>query len=109
MNYLTFVIARAIVRVTARIVAAFIHAIKGDPARTLCVHCAHAHITLGHLPGQRKTACTYGGVSRAMKFVVTDCTMFCNRNANAPIVRITGFAQCLDNPQQPAIAARLHD
>ena len=51
MNYITFVIARAVVRLVARLASAFVRAIKGDPAKALCVYCAHAHITLGHLPG----------------------------------------------------------
>ena len=106
MNYITIVIARFMVRVTARKVAAFIHAIKGNPAEALCVHCVHAHITLGHLPGQRTTTCTYGGVPRAFKFVVSDCSMFCNRNAGPQVVRVIGFARTeADQLEVPAVAA----
>lgn len=106
MNYITIVIARATVRFVACIVRAFVRAIKGDPAKALCVHCTHAHITLGHLPGQRATTCTYGGVPRAFKFVVSDCSMFCNRNSEAQIVRVIGFADIVNESVSPQIAAK---
>lgn len=109
MNYLTIVIVRAIVRVVARIVAAFIHAIKGDQAQAMCNHCAHAHITIGHLPGQRATACTYGGVTRALKFVVSDCSTFNHQNARLELVRIVGFAENQTNRSNSRTARRLTD
>ena len=105
MNYITIVIARAVVRLVAHIASAFVRAIKGDPAKALCVYCVHAHITLGHLPGQRTTTCTYGGVPRAFKFAVSDCSMFCHRKAKPEIVRVIGFAETVHQSATPSIAA----
>jgi len=107
MHYITIVIARATVRFVACIVSAFVRVIKGDPAKALCVYCTHAHITLGHLPGQRTTTCTYGGIPRAFKFVVSDCSMFSHRNAEAQIIRVIGFADNqVDQSVRPQVAAK---
>jgi hypothetical protein len=77
---------------------------------SLCRDCAYAHIARGFRDREELIACTYAGAMRPIKFAVSDCTMFCNRNANTPIVRITGFARSsLDSPQAPVIAATLHD
>jgi len=85
--------------------AAFVRAFKGDLAKSLCMHCAHAHVAIGRRPDQRMTTCTYGGVSRAMKFVVSDCSVFCSRNASSKVVCITGFAH-LPEPANAAVAAK---
>jgi hypothetical protein len=92
MNYISIVIARFVVGIVASLTAAFVKAIKGDPAKSLCTYCAHAHIAIGQRPEQRKTSCTYRGVSHAVRFVVSDCSMFCPRNAPAQTVRVVGFA-----------------
>ena len=77
---------------------------------SLCRDCAYAHIARGFRDREELIACTYAGAMRPIKFAVSDCTMFISRNANAPIVRIAGFAQStLDSPQRPAIAAKLRD
>ena len=87
-------------RLIVSIMAAFVKAFKGDLARSLCMHCVHAHVAIGRRPDQRMTTCTYGGLSRAMKFVVSDCSMFCSRSATSKVVCIAGFAQ----PSEPANA-----
>lgn len=100
MNYIAVIIARFMVRLIVSVMNAFMKAFKGDMAKSLCMHCVHAHVTIGRRPDQRMTTCTYGGVSRAMKFVVSDCSMFSSRNATSKVVCITGFAQ----PSEPANA-----
>lgn len=92
MYIISIVIARFIVRIIASLRAAFMKVIRGDPAKSLCRHCVHAHIAIGQRVNQRLTSCTYGGVSRAVKFVVSDCSMFCHRNAPVQTVCVVGFA-----------------
>ena len=76
---------------------------------SLCRDCAYAHIARGFRDGDELIACTYAGAMRPIKFAVSDCTMFCGRNANAQIVRITGFAEKLDwQTRSPAVAAELN-
>jgi hypothetical protein len=100
------------------VVRLIVNSIKGRETVTtalssktsLCRDCAYAHIARGFRDREELIACTYAGAMRPIKFAVSDCTMFCNRNANTPIVRITGFARSsLDSPQAPVIAATLHD
>jgi hypothetical protein len=59
---------------------------------SLCRDCAYAHIARGFRDRDELIACTYAGVMRPIKFAVSDCSMFCSRNANSAIVRIAGFA-----------------
>jgi len=99
MNAISIVIARFVVRIVASLTAAFVRVIKGDPAKSLCRYCVHAHIAIGQRANQRTTTCTFGGVSRAVKFVVSDCSTFCNRNAPAQTVRVVGFAGFLQKPE----------
>ena len=61
--------------------------------QSLCSTCAYAHIAHGFDDRQKLMACTYGGSVRPLKFAVSECTLFCNRNANSQTVRITGFAR----------------
>jgi hypothetical protein len=78
------------------------------PARqSICLFCVHAHIARGFKTNEELTYCTYAGVSREVKFAVSDCSMFCNRNAKPEIVRVIGFAETqADQSLRPAIAAR---
>ncbi|HWR17047.1 MAG TPA: hypothetical protein VN577_19620 [Terriglobales bacterium] len=73
-------------------------------AQSLCVSCAYAHIARGYAAGQELTYCTYAGVSREVNFAVSDCSMFCDRNATAPIVRVIGFANTSDQSFCPLVA-----
>jgi hypothetical protein len=107
MNYITIVIARFTVRIVARVVSAFVYAIKGDPTRALCVACAHAHIAVGLRASQRITQCTFGGSLRPLKFAVTDCTMFCPRNAGRDLVRVIGFADKYSEGDLVEVAAHI--
>lgn len=74
---------------------------------SLCRDCAYAHIARGFRDREELIACTYAGAMRPIKFAVSDCTMFCSRNANTAIVRITGFAETLSTLEAPTIAATL--
>src|SRR4051812_15671640 len=99
-----------------RLIASAIHVRKSaittvfrNDRTSLCRDCAYAHIARSFDGRKVLVACTYAGVMRPMKFAVSDCTMFCSRNANMAIVRITGFAEAtLNGPEVPAIAATLH-
>ena len=74
---------------------------------SLCRECTYAHIARGFRTRDELIACTYGGAVRRVKFAVSECSMFCNRNANAPLVRIVGFAETIgDQSVGPAIAAQ---
>ena len=74
---------------------------------SLCRDCAYAHIARGFRERDELVACTYAGAMRPIKFAVSDCTLFCSRNANTAIVRISGFAETMNSPQVPSIAAKL--
>lgn len=79
-------------------------------ARTsLCRECSYAHIARGLRIRDELIECTYGGTVRRVKFVVSECSMYRNRNANLELVRISGFAESLDTRTRPAIAARTND
>jgi hypothetical protein len=73
--------------------------------QSLCSSCAYAHIAHGYGEREKLIACTYGGLVRPLKFAVSKCTLYCNRNAGSQIVRIAGFAQ-LQDAQRPLIAAK---
>ncbi len=100
MYFISIVIARFVVRSVASLVAAFLKVIKGDPAKSLCLQCANAHIAIGQRANQRMTNCTYGGEPRAVKFVVSDCSMFCSRNAPGETVQVIGFAAFTQDLEQ---------
>ena len=72
----------------------------------LCNTCAYAHIARGYRDRQKLIACTFGGTVRPLKFVVSDCTLYCNRNPGIRLVRVTGFAETqLDESLSPTVAA----
>lgn len=77
-----------------------------DRAReSLCANCVYAHIARGYT-NESLMYCTYAGVSREVKFVVSECSMFCNRNAEMQIVRVIGFADTVDQSISPSVAAK---
>ena len=82
--------------------------LTSNTPQSLCSTCAYAHIAHGFDDRRKLTACTYGGSVRPLKFVVSECTLYCNRNAGSPTVRIAGFAQSQD-AQTPLIAAKTRD
>lgn len=62
---------------------------------SLCNTCLYAHVA--HGPGGRKlTRCTYAWNTRVIRFAVSNCTMYRNRDQATQLVRITGFA-----PREP--------
>lgn len=73
---------------------------------SICLYCAYAHVARGYA-GEELTYCTYAGTTRELKFAVSDCSMFCNRNANSNIVRVIGFADIRADSQVLPAAARL--
>ena len=74
---------------------------------SICLACVHAHIARGYSAKQELTYCTYARVSREVKFAVSDCSMFCHRNAKPELVRVIGFAETqLDPSANPSIAAK---
>ena len=73
---------------------------------SICLHCVHAHIARGYSAKHELTYCTYAGVSREVKFSVSDCSMFCHRNAKPELVRVIGFADTINQSVGPAIAAQ---
>ncbi len=77
------------------------------PAReSICSNCVHAHIARGYRASEALTYCTYAGVSREVKFAVSDCSMFCHRDAKPELVRVIGFAEThADQSVGPTIAA----
>jgi hypothetical protein len=75
---------------------------------SLCFSCMHAHIARG-FRSEELTHCTHAGVSRELKFAVSDCSMFRNRNAKPELVRVIGFAGTAVQPAAPSVAARLND
>jgi hypothetical protein len=60
---------------------------------SICRFCVHAHIARGYSAQHELTYCTYAGAAREVKFAVSDCSMFCNRNAKPELVRVIGFAE----------------
>jgi len=83
-------------------------AISIAPAReSICLSCVHAHIARGYKATDELTYCTYAGVSREVKFAVSDCSMFCNRNAKPEIVQVIGFADTVNQSVSPSIAAQM--
>jgi hypothetical protein len=59
---------------------------------SLCLTCVNAMITRG-TSGEKRIACTYGGVLRPVTFTVCECTGYCsNRNASK-LVKIEGFVR----------------
>lgn len=73
---------------------------------SLCQYCTYAHIARGYSAKQELTYCTYAGVARELTFAVSDCSMFCNRNANSNIVRVIGFADSFSESVSAQIAAK---
>ena len=74
---------------------------------SICLYCVHAHVARGYKVTEELTYCTYAGVSREVKFAVSDCSMFCHRNAKPELVRVIGFADTqLDQFVSPSVAAR---
>ncbi|HLH07936.1 MAG TPA: hypothetical protein VKW78_11925 [Terriglobales bacterium] len=58
---------------------------------SLCNNCLYAHVACR--TGRRKlTRCTYAWNAREIRFAVSSCTMYCNRDAARRVVRIDGFA-----------------
>lgn len=108
------IIAIAIISFALRLIVSAIDARKSsvttvftNDRTSLCRDCAYAHIARGFRDRDELIACTYAGAMRPIKFAVSDCTMFCSRNANTQIVRIIGFAQNeLDQSVSPSIAAK---
>jgi hypothetical protein len=76
---------------------------------SICLYCIHAHIAHGYSAKQELTYCTYAGTAREVKFAVSDCSMFCHRNASSNIVRVIGFADTRADSQVLPAAARLND
>ncbi len=75
---------------------------------SICLYCVHAHIARGYSAKQELTYCSYAGTARELKFAVSDCSMFCHRNAKAAIVRVVGFADTqIDRSPIPSIAAQV--
>jgi len=73
---------------------------------SLCTSCACAHIARGYRERDRMIRCAFAGNPRRIRFVVSTCSMYCNRDATSRIVRIVGFAQ----PQTTVrVAARTSD
>ncbi len=81
-------------------------ALADQQAHALCTACAYAHIAIGFTDRQKLIACTYGGSVRTLKFAVSNCTLFCHRNAGAQIVRVIGFADVVDQCVSPSVAAK---
>ena len=77
------------------------------PAReSICLYCIHPHIARGYGAKQELMYCTYAGTARELKFAVSDCSMFCHRNANSNIVRVIGFADNVNEPVRPQFVAK---
>ncbi len=88
-------VARAKTRETAR-----------EP-ETLCMGCIHAHIVRDCRLRNRLVRCTFGGVPQNLKFAVADCSMFCTRQPETPVVHVIGFADNeINQPLSPQIAAK---
>jgi hypothetical protein len=108
MEILSIAIISFIVRlVISSITARRVQVVTITPARqSICLHCVHAHIARGFKASEELTNCTYAGVSREVKFAVSDCSMFCHRNAQPEIVRVIGFADMhVGHSLRPSIAA----
>ena len=83
-----------------------IETLASQQAQSLCIACAYAHIAHGFTDRQKLIACTYGGSVRTLKFAVSNCTLFCNRNAGTQIVRVIGFADTVEQSVSPSVAAK---
>jgi len=70
-----------------------ISTLTGNACEPLCATCAYALIVRGYGEREKLTACTYGGSVRPLKFAVSECTLYSNRNATSQVVRIAGFAE----------------
>jgi len=59
---------------------------------SLCLTCISAMITRG-TGGERRIACTYGGVLRPVTFTVCECTGYCTSRNTSKLVKIKGFVR----------------
>jgi hypothetical protein len=66
--------------------------LTSNSSQSLCSTCAYAHIAHGFDDRRKLIACTYAGSVRPLKFAVSACTLYCNRNVTAQEVRVVGFA-----------------
>lgn len=77
---------------------------------SICYFCAYAHVARGFKASEELTYCTYAGVSRDLKFPVSNCSMFCPRNSKPEVVRVSGFAENqVDQSIGALVAAGLSD
>jgi hypothetical protein len=81
--------------------------IANSVPESLCVTCAYAHIACGYRERDKLIACTFGGSPRPLKFAVSNCTLYCSRNSGTQLVRVAGFAECIDTSVAPAVAAKI--
>ncbi len=97
-----------IVVFVATVLAGFAKARENAPEReTLCLACVHAHVVRDFKFRNRLIRCTFGGVPQHVKFAVADCSMFCTRQPETPVVRVVGFAENeISQPVSPPIAAK---
>jgi len=84
---------------------AAITTLAAQHAQSACMTCAYAHIAHGFSQRQKLIACTFGGSVRKLKFAVSACTFYFNREAIPHTVRVVGFAEQTESPEA-VIAAK---
>ena len=73
---------------------------------SLCTSCVYAHLAQGYRERDKLIACTFGGTARPLKFAVSNCTLYCNRNAGTQVVRVIGFADIVGQSAGASVAAK---
>ncbi len=105
VGIIIFVVIAFVVQAAVREGSFGISSVFTAANESLCHGCVHAHIARGCNAKHELMYCTYGGVSREVNFAVSDCTMFYTRYAEAPIVRVIGFAETVNDSVTPQVTA----
>lgn len=105
--YITIAILRAIVAGVMKLINSF-RATSVAQGNALCSTCVNVHNVKGY-GGKELVFCNYTSELRAIKFAVSECTGYRDRNV-VPLTRVVGFAPVEGADREeafPAVAIRI--
>jgi len=74
----------------------FWKSIFGEKPVPLCVRCTFSHVEVGYAKGEERIFCNFGGNLRALPFLVSACSDFCDKSAPAGARVVSGFVRLQD-------------